>query len=81
MMAKCWDLRGCDEEMQSECPHSSSLMDRCPSKCAFAGCDRPTYELTTDPELIFSVEVDREAAIRENCMYCAFFLKNGPRKT
>ncbi|PKQ16129.1 MAG: hypothetical protein CVT67_05890 [Actinobacteria bacterium HGW-Actinobacteria-7] len=79
-MAKCWEQRGCDDEMQAECPHSSQLHDRCPSKCAFAGCDRPTYELTIDPELIFSVEVDRDAAIKENCMYCAFFLKNGPRR-
>jgi len=65
--------------MQAECPHSSSIGDRCPTKCAFAGCDRPTYELTIDPELIFSPDVDRGAAIKENCQYCAFFLVNGPR--
>lgn len=80
-MAKCWEQRGCDEEMQSECPHSTTLGDRCPTKCAFAACDRPTYELTTDPELIFSVEVDREATIKDNCMHCAFFLTHGPRRS
>lgn len=79
-MAKCWEQRGCDDEMQAECPHPTTLGDRCPTKCAFASCDRPTYELTTDPELIFSIEVDREAAIKDNCMYCAFFLTHGPRR-
>lgn len=78
-MAKCWEQRGCDDEMQQECPHPVQLKDRCPSKCAFAGCHRETYELTIDPELVFSTEVDRNAAIKENCLYCAFFLKHGPR--
>lgn len=78
-MAKCWELRGCDEEMQGECPHSTVFHDNCPAKCAFAGCDRPTYEITSDPELIFSTEVDRSAARRDHCMSCAFFLTNGPR--
>lgn len=78
-MAKCWEQRGCDEEMQSECPHHISFKDNCPTKCAFAGCDRPTYELTTDPELIFDPTVDRSAAIKDGCTFCAFFLRNGPR--
>lgn len=78
-MAKCWEERGCDDEMQAECPHSVEFMDRCPSKCAFAACGRSSHKLTTDPELIFSVEVDRESAIKENCFFCEFFLKNGPR--
>lgn len=78
-MAKCWETRGCDEEMQADCPHPAEIGDRCPSKCAFAACDRQTYELTTDPDLIFDATVDRSAAIKEGCTYCAFFLKNGPR--
>lgn len=78
-MAKCWETRGCDEEMQSDCPHAAVIGDRCPTKCAFAACDRKTYELTTDPELIFSTEVDRDVVIKDGCIYCAFFLKNGPR--
>jgi hypothetical protein len=78
-MAKCWETRGCDEEMQSECLHHTEIHDRCPSKCAFAACDRKTYELTTDPDLIFDPYVDREQAVKENCMYCAFFLTHAPR--
>jgi hypothetical protein len=78
-MAKCWEQRGCDDEMQAECPHSVVFQDRCPTKCAFAGCTRASYELTTDPELIFSADVNRDAAIKENCLYCAFFLSHGPR--
>lgn len=78
-MARCWELRGCDEEMQADCPHSAQLRDRCPTRCAFAGCNRATYELTTDPALIFDPDVDRNQAIKEGCQYCAFFLTSGPR--
>lgn len=78
-MAKCWELRGCDEEMQAECPHANELNDNCPTKCAFASCDRPTHELTTDPELVFDPTVDRSAARRDECTFCAFFLRQGPR--
>ena len=78
-MPKCWEQRGCDDEMQQECPHAVEFFDNCPTKCAFAGCDRPTYELTIDPALIFSPDVDRSAAIKDGCTYCAFFLRTGPR--
>lgn len=77
-MAKCWEMRGCDEEMQSRCPHDMPT-DKCPSKCAFAQCDRPSHELTTDPALVFEPYIDRSAAIKEVCGYCGFFLKNGPK--
>ena len=78
-MAKCWEKRGCDEEMQAECPHPVDFKDNCPAKCAFAVCDRPTYKLTTDPDLVFSVEADRSAAIKDVCFTCEFFLTRGPK--
>lgn len=78
-MAKCWEQRGCDEEMQRECPHCIEYFDNCPTKCAFATCDRPSYELTIDPELVFDPTVDRLKAIKDGCTFCAFFLHNGPR--
>lgn len=78
-MARCWEQRGCDEQMQSECPHSAEIGDNCPTKCAFANCDRPTYVLTTDPELVFTPDIDRSKAIKDGCTYCAFFLTKGPR--
>jgi len=78
-MAKCWEQRGCDEEMQKECPHSMDFKDNCPTKCAFAACDRSTYELVDDPALIFDPAIDRSAAIKDGCQFCGFFLKNGPR--
>jgi hypothetical protein len=78
-MAKCWEQRGCDAEMQLECPHSVDFNDNCPTKCAFATCDRPTYVLTTDPALVFDPTVDRNAPIKDGCQYCGFFIKNGPR--
>jgi hypothetical protein len=78
-MPKCWEMRGCDEEMQAEFPHPNELKDQCPTKCAFAQCDRPQHELTTDPALIFDPDVDRSVAIRGVCTFCGFFLTHGPR--
>lgn len=79
-MAKCWEQRGCDEEMQGTCLHHTDFNDRCPTKCAFANaCPRPTHVVTGDPDLIFDPDVDRDDAIKETCLYCEFFLKNGPR--
>ena len=75
----CWEQRGCDDEMQAECPHFAVMNDRCPAKCAFAVCDRPTYQVTIDPALIFSTEADRSAAIKDCCMSCEFFLTKGPK--
>jgi hypothetical protein len=79
-MAKCWELRGCDDEMQSTCPHNNPD-EPCPSRCAFAQCDRPSHEVTSDPDLIFDYTIDRSLAMKEQCGYCAFFLKHGPRIT
>ncbi|MDP2401203.1 MAG: hypothetical protein Q8M66_04425 [Actinomycetota bacterium] len=78
-MAKCWEQRGCDEEMQAECPHPNEIGDSCPTKCAFSQCDRPQHELTTDPALVFDPTADRAAAIKDVCKFCGFFLRNGPR--
>ncbi len=78
-MAKCWEKRGCDEEMLSACPHPNELMDRCPTKCAFARCDSVAHELTTDPELVFDAAIDRSSVVRDECLYCGFFLRHGPR--
>jgi hypothetical protein len=65
--------------MQRECPHPVDFKDNCPTKCAFAGCDRATYQVTDDPDLLFDPSVDRSAAIKDGCTYCGFFLTNGPR--
>ena len=77
-MAKCWEQRGCDEDMQATCPHSLPG-HQCPTKCAFAQCDRPSHGLTTDPALIFDPTVDRSVVIKDGCTYCGFFLNHGPR--
>lgn len=78
-MAKCWEQRGCDEEMQAECPHFFQFDDNCPAKCNFAICQRSSYALSTDPELVFAADVDRSAAIKDVCLYCEVFLTKGPR--
>lgn len=78
-MPRCWAQRGCDEEMQSTCAHVQDFHDNCPTKCAFAHCERPQNEVTSDPALIFTPDIDRTAAIKDGCNFCGFFLTNGPR--
>jgi hypothetical protein len=78
-VSKCWEERGCDSEMESTCVHAMDPTERCPSRCNFSRCDRASSETSSDPALIFDPEVERTAAIKELCLYCAFFLKNGPR--
>lgn len=78
-MPRCWEQRGCDEEMQADCPHPTQFMDNCPTKCAFATCDRPQHVTTIDAELIFNPEIDRKRSVKDECHYCGFFLTRGPR--
>ena len=89
-MARCWETRDCHEEdydhamgvggdLRDTCAHPNELMDRCPTKCAFANCQRPTRVQEVDPELLFDPTVDRSVAIKEVCLLCGFFLTNGPR--
>lgn len=78
-MTGCWAARGCDDELQSRCPHAIDPTEKCPSECFYSKCHRPTRKATSDPDLIFSPDIDRDAAAKENCVYCEFFLTNGPR--
>lgn len=78
-MAKCWEQRGCDEEMQAACPHPVEFKDNCPTKCAYAQCDRPSHEPALDPEVLFDPGVDRSQVIKDVCLHCVFFLEHGPR--
>ena len=66
--------------MQSSCAHAVTDFDMCPARCSFATCDRPTYDFTTDPEYIFAVDVDRDQALKQGCLWCKHFLVNGPKK-
>jgi len=66
--------------MQDTCGHAVSDWDMCPARCAYAQCDRSTYEFTSDPALVFDPTVDREQALKQNCLWCKFFLTNGPRR-
>jgi len=60
------------------CPHNNPG-EKCSARCGFAQCDRPTRDTTSDPALIFDPTVDRNAAMTEQCTYCSFFLRHGPR--
>ena len=79
-MTACWRTRECDPEIQKDCQHAVTDYDMCPTKCFFAECDRPTHEITTDPNLVFDETVDRSQALKQSCLYCVFFLTKGPKK-
>ncbi|MEG0505125.1 MAG: hypothetical protein RR547_10820 [Raoultibacter sp.] len=76
-MVQCWETRGCDEEMQSRCPHNLPG-EPCPADCHFAACHRKTHVVATDFTLLLNPELDYEASVKEVCRFCEFFLNNGP---
>lgn len=79
-MSKCWEERGCDDEMSSRCPHAVSSTDGlCVTSCYYTNCSRPQYKIATSFDLLLDATVDRSATIKEPCTYCEFFLKNAPR--
>lgn len=74
----CWLWRGCDEEMQSRCPHNIPG-EPCPADCHFAACQRPTHVVCGDFGILLNPERDYDAAVKEICRFCEHFLINGPR--
>jgi len=76
-MAFCWELRGCDEEMMSRCPHNTPG-EPCPAECHFAACTRPSHVVEDDLDLLLNPEMDYEATVKEICKFCHFFLTQGP---
>ena len=76
-MAVCWEMRGCDEEMQSRCPHNIPG-EPCPAECHYAACDRPTHKVAHDFTVMLNPDLNYDAAIKEVCRVCEHFLTNGP---
>ena len=76
-MAFCWEQRGCDEEMQSRCPHNIPG-EPCPADCHYAACQRPTHKVEDDFGILLNPERDYDAAVKEVCRFCEFFLTKGP---
>jgi len=77
-MTHCWELRGCDEEMQSRCPHNIPT-EACPADCFYANCILPGHLVETDIDLLLNPELDYEAAVKQVCRFCNFFLTKGPQ--
>ena len=75
----CWRTRLCSPEVQDACMHAVSDFDMCPSRCNFSFCQLETHKISTDAALVFDPNVDRSQALKQTCLYCEFFLKNGPR--
>ena len=77
----CWEKRGCykDEEMLSRCPHNTPG-EPCPPDCHFAACERKTHVVCTQYDKLLNPNINFEAATKEICRFCEFFLDNGPLK-
>lgn len=51
----------------------------CPADCRFAACVLPTHKVEDDFSILLNPERDYDAAIKEVCRFCEFFLLNGPK--
>lgn len=76
-MSVCWELRGCDDEMQGRCPHNTPG-EPCPADCHYAACVRPSHVVCADFEMLLNPDRDYDAANKEICRFCEFFLQHGP---
>jgi hypothetical protein len=84
MPKNCWEIRGCDEEMWSRCPHNGDakgIYSPCPADCYYTACERPTHEVATDLTVLLDPSVDRMVAKKESCTFCTFFLTHAPKIT
>jgi len=75
----CWRIRDCSPEVQQYCQHAVSDYDMCPATCKFAVCLRPEHRPTWDPKYVFEPNIDRNQALKHNCIHCEFFIINGPK--
>lgn len=76
-MAFCWEMRGCDEEMMGRCPHNIPG-EPCPAECNYSACFRSTHVVASDINMLLNPDLNYDAAIKEVCRVCEFFLTNGP---
>ena len=76
---KCWETRGCEgpDNNFDHCPHAM-LNGKCAVDCRFAYCERPTHKQASALDIL-DPNVDRDAAVKEFCSMCTFFIQNGPR--
>ena len=77
-MAFCWELRGCDAEMQSRCPHNIPG-EPCPAECKYSQCERPSHAVVTDILELLNPDLDYDASAKEVCRTCRNFLTHGPK--
>lgn len=73
----CWELRGCDDEMQSRCPHNIPG-EPCPAECSFSACSRPGHVVITNILDLLNPDLDYDAAAKEVCRMCTTFHTCGP---
>lgn len=63
--------------MMSRCPHNIPG-EPCPAECRFASCERSTHVVCQDFNKLLNPKRDYDAAIKEVCRFCEYFLEQGP---
>ena len=76
-MERCWERRGCDDEMQGRCPHNIPG-EPCPADCHYAACQRKTHVVAEDFGLLLNPDRYYDAAVKQVCRFCEHFLRFGP---
>lgn len=79
MTGRCWEIRPCDEDMQSRCAHPQ-VPERCPVKCVFGQCQRPQRVLVEDFSLHACAMGDCADAVKDECLFCEVFLKTAAKR-
>ncbi len=59
------------------CPHNVPG-ESCPADCHYAACQREGHVVCDNLGLLLDPDRDYDAAVKEICRFCEFFLANGP---
>jgi hypothetical protein len=75
-LAKCWEIRGCPQEMLDSCPVSLSK-GLCLLNCQYAACFSPRNKMVEDPAMIFGEYARRNIKpVKQVCFTCEYYLTN-----
>ncbi len=78
-MAKCWQIRGCPQEMLDTCPISVSK-GLCLLNCAYARCFSSRSKIADSPAIIFGGPTQANIeAVKQACLTCEHYLTRGSR--
>ncbi len=75
MGKKCWEIRGCTQDMFENCAFGTQNIP-CELPCHWAAASCKGYDIVPASELITPVDFSSVAVAKQQCFYCAVLRKH-----